>query len=92
MFANPSFMSVFARYDIGTGDRFYDDPCAWYLPWGEVAEKVRSSLVVLSASSGQFGRVQFQIEFRQSDGKWGHSKIMTATQAELIKAITLLSE
>lgn len=90
MFFGPAvFRTVLERYDIGPGDRFYDDPSAYANKWCET--KVHASLLVTHATRGELGVVHYVIERRvPGAGKWQRGAEQKTTQREFRSLVTVL--
>lgn len=84
------FRSVFDRFDVGTGDRFYDSALAYTAPWSGALLVVRSSLLVTSASRGELGSVQYVIKrLNLKTGNWERSAQAVTTQRDFQLMIDL---
>jgi hypothetical protein len=55
-FFGPAAISgVIAPHNVGVGDRLYDHPDAYRLPWEEARKVVSQSIIVVSATKGFVG-------------------------------------
>lgn len=94
VFVGPAvFQKVFDRFDVGTGDRFYDHPGAYVGPWGESARLVTKSLLVTHATRGELGSVHYVIESRATGSeKWESGPEVVVSQRDFPALVTLLAK
>ena len=53
---------VMHGYDIGAGDRFYDRAEVYSEAWSQSLKAPLRTIVVLSASRGKFGPIEYRID------------------------------
>lgn len=91
-FGPPAFAGVIARYDVGAGDRLYDHPDAYRLPWAQARKSVTKSLIVVTATKGALGQVSYKVEEIADDGSVTVGSAETVSQADFAKMIEVLEQ
>lgn len=88
-FVRTQFYPILDRFDIGVGDRFYDDSRAYDMPWSEALAHVRRSLIVTLATRGEIGAIRYQIS--HWDGtNWRTDPEAWTTQAEFLQLLRIV--